>query len=99
MDRSLTEATRQRSDRNLAEATRKKHFTVNAGAPRFLTFRLTFGVERNVWTRVPVLEESLLCAGTCSIQLSELSTGYGKFEYTREGVNQLTGVCLSRKAG
>ena len=32
------------------------------------------------------------------MQLSELSTGYGKFEYTREGVNQLTGVCLSCKA-
>ena len=61
---------------------------------RFLTFRLTFEVERNVWTRVPVFEESFLCAGTCSIQLSELSTGYGKFEYTREGVNQANGVCL-----
>jgi hypothetical protein len=32
------------------------------------------------------------------MQLSELSTGYGKFEYTREGVNQDAGVCHFCKA-
>ena len=42
----------------------------------------------------PCFRRVFLCAGTCSIQLSELSTGYGKFEYTREGVNQVAGVCL-----
>ena len=47
----------------------------------------------------PCRRRVLLCSGACSVQLSELSTGYGKFEYTREGVNQTSGVCTSRNAG
>jgi hypothetical protein len=47
----------------------------------------------------PWPSEIFLCACACSKHLSELSTGYGKFGYTREGVSHFTGICPSQKTG
>ncbi len=66
---------------------------------RRLTFRPTFEVERNLCDLVPVIGES--CFARVRVLFNYLSAlvGYGKFEYTREGVNQIAGVCPPRNAG
>jgi len=52
--------------------------------------RLSFTVR----DQFPILVESSFARVRVLFNnLSSLKTGYGKFEYTREGVNQLTGIC------
>ncbi len=66
---------------------------------RRLTFRPTFVVERNLCDRVSVVGESFFARVRVLFNYLSSLVGYGKFEYTREGVNQETGVCRSRNAG
>ena len=46
-----------------------------------------------------VLMRSFSARRACPMHLSELSTGYGKFQYTREGVNHARGIYPRNIAG